>query len=86
MDLVTHLPRISYEHEAIWVIVERLTKSAHLSVVQITCALEEFYGSYIYICEGLFGYMESQSLLYRTEIPGSWLTIGGTSKEPWERC
>ena len=30
--------------------------------------------------------MESQSLSYRTGIPGSWLTIGGTSREPWECC
>ena len=41
---------------------------------------------YIYICEGLSRYMESQSLSYRTGIPGSWLTIGGTSREPWEHC
>ena len=33
--------------------------------------------------EGLSGYMESQSLSYQTGILGSWLTIGGTSREPW---
>ena len=29
MDFVTHLPKTSQEHDAIWVIVDRLTKSAH---------------------------------------------------------
>ena len=29
MDFVTHLPRTSWKHDAIWVIVDRLTKSAH---------------------------------------------------------
>ena len=38
------------------------------------------------MCEGLSGYMKSQSFSYWTGIPGSWLTIGGTSREPWERC
>ena len=27
MDFVTHLPRISWKHDAVWVIVDRLTKS-----------------------------------------------------------
>ncbi|GJZ11000.1 putative reverse transcriptase domain-containing protein [Tanacetum coccineum] len=29
MDFVTKLPRTSYEHDTIWVIMDRLTKSAH---------------------------------------------------------
>ena len=29
MDFVTHLPRTSQRHDAEWVIVDRLTKSAH---------------------------------------------------------
>ena len=29
MDFVTGLPRTQGEHDAIWVIVDRLTKSAH---------------------------------------------------------
>ena len=50
MDLVTHLPWISQEHDLVWVIVDQLTKSAPLPVVQITFALEEFCWSYIYMC------------------------------------
>ena len=29
MDFVTHLPRTPRRHNAVWVIVDRLTKSAH---------------------------------------------------------
>ena len=29
MDFVTHLPWTSWRHDAVWVIVDRLIKSAH---------------------------------------------------------
>ena len=47
MDFVTHLPRTSRKHDAKWVIVDRLTKSAHFLVVRMTFTLEEFYRLYI---------------------------------------
>ena len=47
MDFVTHLPRTSRKHDAVWVIVDRLTKSAHFLAVQMTFTLEEFYRLYI---------------------------------------
>ena len=34
-------------HDAVWVIVDRLTKSAHFLAVRMTFTLEEFYGLYI---------------------------------------
>ena len=42
MDFVTHLPRTSRKHDAIWVIVDRLTNLAHFLAVQMTFTLEEF--------------------------------------------
>ena len=47
MDFVTHLPQTSQRHEAVWVIVDRLTKSIHFLVVQMAFTLEEFYRLYI---------------------------------------
>ena len=47
MDFVTHLPRTSRRDDAVWVIVNRLTKSAHFLAVRMTFALEEFCRLYI---------------------------------------
>ena len=47
MDLVTHLPQTVRKHDAIWVIVDRLTKSAHFLVVWMTFTLAEFCSLYI---------------------------------------
>ena len=47
MDFLTHLPRTSWKHDAVWVIVDRLTKSAHFLVMRMTFTLEEFCRLYI---------------------------------------
>ena len=47
MDFVTHLPWTQQRHDAIWVIVDQLTKSAHFLAVRMTFALERFFRLYI---------------------------------------
>ena len=47
IDFVTHLPWMPRRHYAVWVIVDRLTKSAHFLALQMTFTLEEFYRLYI---------------------------------------
>ena len=47
MEFVTHLPRTSRGHDAVWVIVDRLSKSAHFLAVHMTFTLEEFCRLYI---------------------------------------
>ena len=47
MNFVTHLPRTSQRHDAVWVIMDRLTKSAHFLAVQMTFTLERFFWLYI---------------------------------------
>ena len=47
MDFVTHFPWTSRGHDVVWVIVDRLTKSAHFLAVQMTFTLEEFCRLYI---------------------------------------
>ena len=48
MDFVTHLLRTSRGHDAVWVIMDQLTKSAHFLAVRMTFTLEEFYRLYIW--------------------------------------
>ena len=55
MDFVTHLQRTSRKHDAIWVIVDRLTKSAHFMAVRMTFTLEEFCRLYIWEIVRLHG-------------------------------
>ena len=47
MDFVTHLPWTQQKHKAVWVIVDRLTKSAHFLAVRMTFALERLFRLYI---------------------------------------
>ena len=48
IDFVTHLPRTLRRHDAIWVVLDWLTKSAHFLAVRMTFTLEEFYRLYIW--------------------------------------
>ena len=47
MDFVTHLPRTLRGHDAVWMIVDRLTKSAHFLAMRMTFTLEKFYKLYV---------------------------------------
>ena len=47
MDFVTHFPWTPWKHDAVWVIVDRLTKSAHFLAMRMTFTLEEFCWLYI---------------------------------------
>jgi len=47
MDFVTHLPRTVRRHDAIWVIVERLTKSAHFLAVNLRMSMTKLTQLYI---------------------------------------
>ena len=47
MNFVTHLPRTSREHDAVWVIVDHLTKSAPFLAVRMTFTLKEFCRLYV---------------------------------------
>jgi len=40
MDFIIGFPRASKHHDAIWVIVDQLTKSAHFLAIKVTCTAE----------------------------------------------
>ena len=47
MDFVTGLPRTQRQHDAIWMIVNRLTKSAHFLPANVKNSLEKLAKLYI---------------------------------------
>ena len=47
MDFVTDLPRSPKGHEAIWVIVDRMTKTSHFIQVKINYSLDQLAQIYI---------------------------------------
>ena len=55
MDFVTHFPWTPRRHDAVWVIVDLLTKSAHFLAMWMTFTLEEFCRLYIREIVGLHG-------------------------------
>ena len=59
MDFVTHLSRTQQKHDAVLVVVDRLTKSAHFLAVQMTFALERFCRLYIREIVRLYGVLVS---------------------------
>ncbi|WMV51241.1 hypothetical protein MTR67_044626 [Solanum verrucosum] len=47
MDFITGLPRTRRQHESIWVIVDRVTKSVHFLAVKTTYLAEDYTKLYI---------------------------------------
>ena len=47
MDFVTHLPRTVRRHDAIWVVVDRLTKSSHFLAVNLKMSMAKLAQLYI---------------------------------------
>ena len=47
MDFVTHLPWTLWRHDAVWVILDRFTKSVYFLAMWMTFTLEEFCRLYI---------------------------------------
>ena len=59
MDFVTHFPRTQRRYDVVWVIVDRLTKSAHFLLVRMTFTLEELCRFYIHEIVRLHGVLVS---------------------------
>ena len=82
MDFVTHLPWTPWSHDAVWVIVDRLTKSAHFLLVWMTFTLEEFYRLYI---RGIIRVHRVPVSIVSDRDPRLWHTFGRVSRRPWGR-
>ena len=47
IDFVTGLPRTSNNHDSVWVVVDRLTKSAHFIPVRVTYSMDQLAELYV---------------------------------------
>ena len=82
MNFVTHLPRTPRRRDTMWVIMDRLTKSAHFLEVRMTFTLEEFFRLYIYDIVRLHGAPVSIVLDKDHRLRH---TFGRVSRRPWGR-
>ena len=82
MDFVTYFPWTQRMHNVVWVIVNRLTKSAHFLVVRMTFTLEEFCWLYIREIIRVHGVPVS---IVSDRDPRLQHTFGRNSRRPWGR-
>ncbi|WMV46054.1 hypothetical protein MTR67_039439 [Solanum verrucosum] len=47
IDFIVCFPRTRRQHESIWVIVDRMTKSAHFLPVKVSCSEEDYAKLYL---------------------------------------
>ena len=80
MDFVTYLPQTQWRHDVVWVIVDRLTMSAHFLTVQMTFTPEEFCR--LYILEIIQVHRVPVSIVSDRD-PRLRHTFGRNSKRPW---
>ena len=81
MDFVTHLPQTPQGHDVVWVIVDRLMKSAHFLAVRMTFTLKRFCRLYIREIVRLHGVLVS---IVSDRDPGSYPKFLCGCKRPGE--
>ena len=59
MDFVTGLPKTTKSHDGIWVVIDRLTKSAHFIPIRMTFSLEQLADLYVQEIVRLYGVLKS---------------------------
>ena len=74
MDFVVGLPKKTKGHDAIWVIIDRLTKSAHFLPIKVTYSLEQLANLYV---QEIVDCMEFPLQLFLIEIAVSHPPFGG---------
>ena len=80
MDFGVGLPLTGRKHDSVWVVVDRLTKSAHFLPVRTDYSLDKLAELYIKEIVGLHGIPIP---LFQTEIRGLLQDFGENYKRPW---
>ena len=78
MDFVIGLPRTQRQHDVIWVIVDRLTKSAHFLPINVEDSLEKLAQLYVDEIVRLHGVPVS---IVSNRVPGSHPGFGLVYKQ-----
>ncbi|XP_076930028.1 uncharacterized protein LOC143594650 [Bidens hawaiensis] len=81
MDFIMKLPKTARQNDAIWLIVDRLTKSAHFIPIQESYSMEKLAQLYVENIVSLHGV----PLLFQIEIVVSLQNFGQVFKGLWER-
>ena len=76
MDFVAGLPRTCRQHDSIWVIVDRFTKSAHFFPLKVSYSMEEYAKLYVKEIVKSHG---SPRLSFRIEEKNSFHIFGDLS-------
>ena len=79
MDFVVGLPKTQKGHDSIWVIVERLTKSAHFLAVKTTYTVAQYAQMYLDSIVALHGVPVSKL----AEVHNSPRGFGRNFRKPW---
>lgn len=66
MDFLVGLPKARFNHDAIWVIIDRLTKSSHFLGIKVNDPLDKLAKLCI---KEIVGYMKFFSQSYSIKIP-----------------
>ena len=82
MDFVTHLPLTQQRHDAVWVVVDRLTKLTHFIAVRMTFTLEELCQLYI---REIIRVRGVSVFIVSDRDPRLRHTFGRVSRRPWGR-
>ena len=82
MDFVTGLPRSQEGHDAIWVIVDRLTKTAHFIAIRTDYKVPKLLSC---TSIGSLSFMEFQFPLYLIKMPALPLSFEKDYNRLWKR-
>jgi hypothetical protein len=80
MDFLVGLPRTQAGYDALWVIVDRLTKAAHFIPIKVKYSLEKLSKLYLQEIVRLHGYLNQ---LYQIEILVSHQDFGRVCRKQW---
>nr|GEV00019.1 putative reverse transcriptase domain, ribonuclease H-like domain, aspartic peptidase domain protein [Tanacetum cinerariifolium] len=86
MDFISKLPKTSNGHDTIWVIIDRLTKSAHFIPIRATDSMETLTRLFWQSLQNALGTQLDMSMAYHLETDGQSERIIQTLKDMLRAC